>query len=444
MVGAADGCGTRGLAVIGLVTTAYFNRQPLPAGTNYLEGWFANNASTSAALDLIVVFVAASIFMVADARRSRIRWPWLYVVFAIPLAIAFTFPLYLAIRTARAPRPTSPSPADAAVTTPVLPATTLFVAPEPGVTLGSIVPTDVTEPCPSSTSASPDGSEAMMAEVTRLEPMIGQVLAYGQAHADVFGSYGLVWLGGDDASVFASFTGDLDIHRTALAATVPYPDELVVCQIAVIGPDAATLQAQLARELEGRYWSLGIGATGLQVGLDADEDAMARELVDRYGGAVEVSVGAMRYPPELAVDTCIDLPAPVSIPGLSIVAATTIVTAESMGATTIDGNTAAPPPSVTLTNTRSAPIRFNSGITSGLLIDEAGDVVSANLGGIAALGIGVDLAPGASTDLPLVVGTASCRAALGYTLPPGSYRLVVLVPANGSTVVSEPVDITLG
>ena len=116
MVGAADGCGTRGLAVIGLVTTAYFNRQPLPAGTNYLEGWFANNASTSAALDLIVVFVAASIFMVADARRSRIRWPWLYVVFAIPLAIAFTFPLYLAIRTARAPRPTSPSPANQADT----------------------------------------------------------------------------------------------------------------------------------------------------------------------------------------------------------------------------------------------------------------------------------------------------------------------------------------
>ncbi|CAB4553373.1 unannotated protein [freshwater metagenome] len=89
------------LAVVGLVTTAYFNRQPLPEGTSYLEGWFANNASTSAAIDLIVMFVAASIFMVGDARRSHVRWPWLYVVFAIPLAIAFTFPLYLAIRSAR-------------------------------------------------------------------------------------------------------------------------------------------------------------------------------------------------------------------------------------------------------------------------------------------------------------------------------------------------------
>ena len=180
------------------------------------------------------------------------------------------------------------------------------------------------------------------------------------------------------------------------------------------------------------------------MGLNARDEALARRLLDRFGDAVEVSVGAMRYPPELAVDTCNDLPDSAPIPGLRIVP--TFGTTDTGG--TIDtGSTGSTGDAVslevTLTNTGSTPIQFGSGITSGVLIDDAGQVVSTDTGGIAAIGIGVDLAPGASVDLPLVVGIASCRAALGYTLPPGTYRLVVLVPANGSSLVSEPVTVTI-
>lgn len=86
-----------------------------------------------------------------------------------------------------------------------LPATTVLVPPDPNAApVVSVVPIEVVEPCPESAPSS-DGGKGMPAESSRLEPMLGQVLAYGGQHRDQFGSYGLVW-DGADASVFVSFT----------------------------------------------------------------------------------------------------------------------------------------------------------------------------------------------------------------------------------------------
>lgn len=85
------------LAVAGLVGTWYFNLT-YAGEQSYLAAWFANAASSSAAVDLIVAFTAGSIFMLAEGRRLRMRAPWLYVVFGVVLAFAFTFPLFLAVR----------------------------------------------------------------------------------------------------------------------------------------------------------------------------------------------------------------------------------------------------------------------------------------------------------------------------------------------------------
>lgn len=84
------------LAVVGLVGTWYFNLTY--TGGAYVADWFANAASSSAAVDLLVAFTAGSIFMIAEGRRLRMRAPWLYVVFGVVLAFAFTFPLFLLMR----------------------------------------------------------------------------------------------------------------------------------------------------------------------------------------------------------------------------------------------------------------------------------------------------------------------------------------------------------
>lgn len=89
------------LAVVGLVGTWYFNLTydgSDAGGASYLAAWFANAASSSAAVDLLVAFAAGSVFMVTEGRRLGMRAPWLYVVFGAVLAFAFTFPLFLLLR----------------------------------------------------------------------------------------------------------------------------------------------------------------------------------------------------------------------------------------------------------------------------------------------------------------------------------------------------------
>lgn len=170
-----------------------------------------------------------------------------------------------------------------------LPGTTLLAVPTRNDALvASAVPMQVTEPCPPSSSGA--GSDQMIGESAHLEPMLGQVLAYGGEHPDEFGAYGFIWHDGGDASVFISFTSNLDTHRASLQGLVAYPDELIVCQVAVSGEVSRALMAKLSDELEGRYMSVVIGMGAVEVALKPGEDALAAELVEAYGAAVNVEV----------------------------------------------------------------------------------------------------------------------------------------------------------
>jgi hypothetical protein len=60
-----------------------------------------NPASRSLGVDISVVFYAASVFMVLEARRLGVRFVWAYVVFGILVAISVTFPLFLIARELR-------------------------------------------------------------------------------------------------------------------------------------------------------------------------------------------------------------------------------------------------------------------------------------------------------------------------------------------------------
>ncbi len=87
------------LAVLGAAGTWFFNLRSMAAGEDYLAGWFASAASSSAAVDVLVVAVAACLFMVVEGRRQGMsRWVWLLVPVSFAVAVAFTFPLFLAWR----------------------------------------------------------------------------------------------------------------------------------------------------------------------------------------------------------------------------------------------------------------------------------------------------------------------------------------------------------
>lgn len=67
----------------------------------FIEDMKVNAASRSIGVDIAVVFYAASVFMVVEARKLGVRFAWAYVLLGLLIAISVTFPLYLIARERR-------------------------------------------------------------------------------------------------------------------------------------------------------------------------------------------------------------------------------------------------------------------------------------------------------------------------------------------------------
>jgi hypothetical protein len=98
------------LAIVGGAGTWYYNL--IYTGGNYLGDWFANAASSSAAVDILVVLVVTSVFYIREGRRLGWRLPLvlLFIPLSALVAVAFAFPLFLGLRElqlARSGRPTA-------------------------------------------------------------------------------------------------------------------------------------------------------------------------------------------------------------------------------------------------------------------------------------------------------------------------------------------------
>ena len=64
----------------------------------FWQALLVNRATISITVDIFLVSLAASIWMVLEARRLHMRFAWLYVLGGIFIAISVTFPLFLLAR----------------------------------------------------------------------------------------------------------------------------------------------------------------------------------------------------------------------------------------------------------------------------------------------------------------------------------------------------------
>ena len=67
----------------------------------FIKGVYANPAAASFSNDLIIVFLAAILFMIVEARRLGIPRVWIYVVLGFTIAISVAFPAFLFVRQGR-------------------------------------------------------------------------------------------------------------------------------------------------------------------------------------------------------------------------------------------------------------------------------------------------------------------------------------------------------
>ena len=86
------------LSIIGFFTAWIFNGIASVTGQNYLDAWFGSAVDWVLSLDILLVAIAGSAFMIFEARKLGMKRVWLYVMLSGVTAFAFTLPLFLAMR----------------------------------------------------------------------------------------------------------------------------------------------------------------------------------------------------------------------------------------------------------------------------------------------------------------------------------------------------------
>ena len=95
----------RRIALAALVATwsqnLAYRDEGLSLLTTFVQETRVNPASRSITADILLFFLAATIFMVIEARKHDIKFVWPYIIGGMLIAISVTFPLFLIAREMR-------------------------------------------------------------------------------------------------------------------------------------------------------------------------------------------------------------------------------------------------------------------------------------------------------------------------------------------------------
>ena len=87
------------IAILGLIGTWTLNILAILSNSSFVGEWFSNPPATqSLQVDLLVVAVAAGVFIIVEGRRIGMRRAWVFLPLAAITAAAFAVPLFLALR----------------------------------------------------------------------------------------------------------------------------------------------------------------------------------------------------------------------------------------------------------------------------------------------------------------------------------------------------------
>ena len=95
------------LSGIGLLTAWYYNGIAVMKAQDYLAAWFGSEVDLVLSLDLTIVAIAGSAFIIFEAKRLGMKKVWLYLLLSGVTAMAATFPFFLAMRELKIAKTTS-------------------------------------------------------------------------------------------------------------------------------------------------------------------------------------------------------------------------------------------------------------------------------------------------------------------------------------------------
>ena len=307
----------------------------------------------------------------------------------------------------------------------------------------------------SDTSTPPDSTEAGGRDRWReLRGDMTLIQAYGAEHPDDYGGF-RYREDNPDTELIVWFTADLDVHEAALRAKAEHPDRLQVERARMSKRERDRIVGELRQRSDvGTVSGYGrggeqSGASPIAVELRSHQSDLAGELVAQYGDKIAVVVGQLPYPDPGDTDVCDTLPAASErTPGLELKVALPTTTLSSSSRAGIEG-------AVTIRNGGARPLWFETGYhAAAYVLDDRGRVIRSPYGPMPAAARFHDLPSGGESSLDFGLDAEPCRSGYGWTLPAGTYLVVVVVRGHpdaraggrsGDTVVavSDPVPFTV-
>jgi len=185
--------------------------------------------------------------------------------------------------------------------------------------------------------------------------------------------------------------------------------------------DLGTIQGLINSRAGEQLTMLGPGKGKVNVGLRAGAVDLARQIVDAYGAAVDVTVGLFSYPGGVLVNNACAIPWTLADhPGLR-------ATVEMASSRIVSGTTFDPTVRIADVGTGTLTLQTSSSLQVYLFLPGGAKPVGAFELTVAGGGRSVYVEPGKSITLPGYGGTASCDLSLGYALRPGRYQARALV-----------------
>lgn len=148
--------------------------------------------------------------------------------------------------------------------------------------------------------------------------------------------------------------------------------------------------------------------------------AAAEELHRQFGDDVELTVGALPYPPARH-----PRPQPATAPPSDLLDPQEITVALDGPAVVRSGHTLRHGLLVRNLTRQELTIATNGDVTAVVVDPRTGQAVGGFAGFHSLAGVFFRVAAGASERIPLLIGTASFTPELGYILPPGSWGIQV-------------------
>jgi hypothetical protein len=273
-----------------------------------------------------------------------------------------------------------------------------------------------------------------------LRPDVEAIRRYGEAHPDAFVQ--VLFEGVGLVVLVAGSDEDVALHEAALRAVVTFPNQLKVRHSPWSARRLEEIRQEIMSSYEGAWHGIGSGRGVVNVSLWADQLDVAEELHRRYGDAVELQVGYLAYPDHLTSGSGRPASAsePAELPLLPDGVQLSFpedFTVRSGG----KGHTI-----LTVRNNTGEEVRAmtNGGIQATVVDPVAGHAVGGYEGALAAPLVVFTAAPGASCDIPVLVGTASLRPELGWAVPPGRWALRFILQVDDVNHVRLlPLDVTV-